>query len=80
MRVIFAKSGKAVGAVLLAVLAGISVPLLIWAALISCFRQIYQEWRSVRAGLRAGNLACNLNSDCPPGYECAGGRCLPHTV
>jgi len=77
MEVVFSKAGKAVGAVLLALLAGISLPLLIWAAIIHCFRQIYLEWRTVRAGLWAGNLACNLSTDCPPGYQCVDGRCQP---
>ncbi len=75
MRVMLLKTGKSIGAVLLAILAGISLPLLIWAAIVHCIRQIYLEWRTFRTGLRAGNLACNLNTDCPPGYACVGGRC-----
>jgi len=68
---------KRVGAVFLALLTGISVPLLIWVAVIIAFRQIFTEWRTIRAGLLVGNLVCSVNADCPPGYECMGGRCLP---
>ena len=80
MRVTAVKVGNRVGAVFLAVLAGISVPLLIWVAVIIALRQIFVEWRVTRAGLLAGNLACSTNIDCPPSYECMGGRCLPKPV
>ena len=61
----------------LALLAGMALPLLVWTAVFVAFRQLYAEWRSTRAGLLAGNLICSLDTECPPGYQCMGGRCLP---
>ena len=80
MRVTAVKVGNRVEAVFLVVLAGISVPLLIWVAIIIALRQIFAEWRAARAQLLSGNLACSINADCPPGYECIGGKCLPMPV
>ncbi len=80
MRVTAVKVRNRVEAVFLAVLAGISMPLLIWVAVIIALRQIFAEWRTTRAQLLSGNLACSTNIDCPPGYECMGGRCLPRPV
>ena len=68
------KKGGTIG---LAVLAGFAAPLLIWAAVVNGLGQLYQEWRVIRAGLLAGKLACSLDTDCPPGYVCGGGRCIP---
>jgi len=68
---------KRARSICLAVLAGLAVPFLIWAAVVFGARQLYREWRSIRAGLIAGNLVCRLNADCPPGYVCAQGRCMP---
>jgi hypothetical protein len=64
------------GAISLAMLAGIAVPLLIWAAIITVLRHMFIEWRTMRSGLLSGNLACSLDADCPPGYRCVGGRCV----
>ena len=25
---------------------------------------------------QAGDVACNVNKDCPPGYMCIGGKCI----
>ena len=68
---------KRIGALSLVVLASISVPLLLWMTIISDLRQILAEWRITRAQLLSGNLVCSTDIDCPPGYECIGGRCLP---
>ncbi|MBM3155605.1 MAG: hypothetical protein FJ008_09830 [Chloroflexi bacterium] len=65
------------GAVFLAVLASALSPLLIWVAFVAALRQAYAEWRVTRAQLLAGNIACSIHDDCPPGYECLGGRCVP---
>ena len=70
------KVAKRVEAVFLALLAGIFVPLLVWVAVIITFWQIFAEWRAIRVGLLVGNLICSVNADCPPSYECVGGRCL----
>ena len=79
VRATITKVGKRVGAPFLLLLVGISIPLLIWVAIITAFWQMYIEWRVTRAGLLAGNLICSLDADCPPGYQCIGGRCLPIT-
>jgi ABC-type uncharacterized transport system YnjBCD permease subunit len=71
------KTTKSARAAFLAVLAGISAPLLIWVALVAAIRQVYAEWRVTRTQLHAGNVACSIKSDCPPGYHCIDGRCLP---
>jgi len=68
------------GTLLLALVGGILIPLLIWVVIGVGFRQLLAEWRDIRRGLLAGNLACSINVDCPPGYECAGGRCVPVSV
>ena len=77
MKVTVMKMGKRVGAVFLAALGGIFMPVLVWVAMIAAFRQVFAEWRAIRARLLTGNVVCSINSDCPPGYECIGGRCLP---
>lgn len=63
--------------VCLAVLAGIAMPLLVWVASAVAFRQMLLEWRALRPRLSSGNILCSLDTECPPGYQCAGGRCLP---
>ena len=72
--------GKQGGALGLALLAGLAVPLLILAAVVQGVRHLYMEWRSIRTGLLAGNLSCSLDTDCPPGYVCAGGRCISNAA
>lgn len=66
-----------VGSVFLVVLVGVLLPLLIWVALGFALRRIYVEWRFVRTQLLSGNVVCSVTSDCPSGYECIGGRCIP---
>jgi len=66
-----------VGSVFLVVLAGVLLPLLVWVAFGVALRRIFVEWRFVRAQLVSGNVVCNITSDCPPGYECIDGRCIP---
>ncbi len=79
MTVILTQTGKRAGALLLTLLIGISLPLLIWIAVVIGFWQLFTEWRVLRGGLLAGNLACSINTDCPSGYQCIGGKCLPAT-
>ena len=79
MMALLVKTGIRGSTMLMALLGGMIVPLLIWAAGAVGLWQLLAEWRYIRIGLLAGNLACNLHTDCPPGYECVGGRCVPAT-
>lgn len=69
-----------VGTILLATLSSLFVPMLLWAAAIAAFWQMLTEWRVIRTQLFAGNVACSIDTDCPSGYECIGGRCLSRPV
>ncbi|OGN99084.1 MAG: hypothetical protein A2Y58_03510 [Chloroflexi bacterium RBG_13_51_52] len=71
---------KRCGVTGMVLLAGISAPFLIWWGAIYCMRQIYREYWHIRGWLQAGKLACSLDNDCPPGYVCIDGRCMPHTA
>jgi hypothetical protein len=56
---------------------GCCAPVLIWAGVGSAF---YQQKKQVRS--LAGDLAdqfCSIDADCPPGYICRGGSCVPET-
>lgn len=55
-------------------LVGIFMPILIWVALSFAIRDILLEWRQRR--LPRG-LVCRIDSDCPSGYVCVAGRCVP---
>jgi len=33
--------------------------------------------RRARAEVEGLNLTCSINADCPPGFVCANGRCVP---
>jgi hypothetical protein len=28
----------------------------------------------------SANLTCNIDGDCPPGYQCIGGSCIPEPL
>ena len=66
-----------ISSVFMVVLAGVLMPLLLWVALVAALRLIFVEWRVVKTRLLSGNVVCSIKSDCPPGYECIGGRCIP---
>ncbi len=70
-----ARTGRRIGAAFLALLTGISVPLLIWIGMFVAFLQMFAEWRVTRARLSYGPV-CRADSDCPSGYECVGGKCV----
>lgn len=71
------KVAKRIWAVFLVLLASIFIPMLILVAAVSAFQQVFAEWRAIRSVLLHGNLACSIDSDCPPSYQCVGGRCAP---
>ena len=36
------------------------------------------SWKAVKQTEKApSNLMCSIDSDCPPGYVCLNGRCMP---
>ncbi len=74
------KIRRGILSVCLAMLVGFSFPLLVWVAIISAFRQIFSEWRATRTWLTSVNLTCNIDAECPPGYQCIGGRCVPARI
>ena len=63
--------------VLLAVLCSLLLPLILLAALGLAVHRIFIEWQYIRKRLLSGGVTCGINNDCPPGYECVGGRCIP---
>ena len=40
-----------------------------------CIGGIYHDIR--RRRVASSNLVCSIDADCPPGYTCVNGRCLP---
>ncbi len=52
-------------------------PVLIWTAAVVNCRQAIVERRARRKLSPAGEFACRLDDDCPPGYYCQDGRCVP---
>jgi hypothetical protein len=38
---------------------------------------LYKSWK--RSAARYTDLACSLDSDCPGGYVCVNGKCLPQS-
>ncbi len=53
----------------LALLLGCCTPLLIWVGAGSA---LYQSRKQILK-----NIACAIDADCPPGFVCAGGSCVP---
>lgn len=68
---------KKTGAVILALLAAVMAPLLIWVAAIINLWQAFAQWRIARAQFAFSYLACRIDADCPSGYVCTDGRCVP---
>jgi hypothetical protein len=62
---------KRIGKVGLALLAGLLFPIGIWVAAGSA---LYQ---SIRRNTRETSSTCRIDADCPPGYICINGRCVP---
>ena len=59
----------------LALLLGCCAPLLIWVGLGSAIYQRRREVSLIKQALP--DLACTIDTDCPVGYVCMGGRCVP---
>ncbi len=66
---------KRMGKSILALIIGCSAPLLVWVAAGSA---LYSK--RTRPGLpekALSNLTCSVDADCPPGFVCEIGRCVP---
>lgn len=53
---------------------GVLMPLLIWVAFASITREMLLRWRQRRL---PSARVCGADSDCPPGYICISGKCIP---
>ena len=69
----FGALGK-VSSVLLAFLTTILAPVLIWVALAIAVRELLLRWRESHL---PSTMVCRIDTDCPPGYICLAGRCVP---
>ena len=62
---------------MLALLAGLMAPLLIWAGAGVALHQSRQRSGLLKRALPA--LACSIDTDCPAGYMCVSGHCVQAT-
>ncbi len=60
---------------MLALLAGLLAPLLIWAGAGVALHQSRQRSGLLKRALH--DLACSIDTDCPAGYMCVSGHCVP---
>jgi len=59
----------------IALLLGCCMPLLIWVGAVSA---LYQSRKQNKLLKRLPlDLVCSFNADCPSGYICLNGRCVP---
>ncbi len=66
---------KGIARSVLALVIGCSAPLLIWVAAGNAF---YYNWRQPNLLRKTRpDLACSTDMDCPRGFVCMGGRCVP---
>lgn len=66
---------KRIGYIGLALLLGSLFPLAIWVAAGSAFYQGRKRAAKTIKGLP--HWACSIDSDCPPGFVCVDGYCVP---
>ena len=60
---------------MLALLIGCCTPLLIWVGAGTALYQRRKEKNPLKRAL--SNLVCSVDIDCPPGFVCVEGRCVP---
>lgn len=67
---------------LIALLIGCFVPVVIWVAGGVALYQASSQSRKRRELARAkvSNLVCSIDADCPPGYVCLNGCCVPQSM
>lgn len=58
----------------LALLIGLCTPLLIWVGAGSALYQSRKQKNLVKRALT--NVACSIDTDCPPGFVCVSGYCV----
>lgn len=71
------KAGIAVITPVMVVLTAVFMPVLIWVAAIINIRMALTGRRASRRLQVAEAVACHIDTDCPPGYRCLEGRCVP---
>jgi hypothetical protein len=64
----------ALAAILIAPLVIIMWPFLCWAG---AGGGLYHNWKRARFGGIGPGGECSVDADCPPGYICIQGRCVP---
>jgi len=62
---------------MLALLAGLLAPLLIWTGAGVALHQSRRRSSLLKRALP--DLACSIDSECPDGYICVSGYCVPAT-
>ncbi len=67
---------KRLGNCVMALLFGCRMPLLIWTGVGVALYHRRKDTNLLSRALL--NLACFIDADCPPGYVCFNGRCVPH--
>jgi hypothetical protein len=55
----------------LALLIGCCTPALVWAGVGSALFESRRKTREART------MVCRIDADCPPGFLCVNGRCMP---
>ena len=60
---------------MVALLFGCCVPLLIWVGAGATLYQSRKQTNLLKQALP--NLACSIDTDCPPGFACVEGQCVP---
>ena len=58
-----------------ALLIGVCAPALIWAGAGSALYQSRRQGSPLKQAL--ANLACSIDNDCPSGFVCVSGHCVP---
>lgn len=60
---------------IIALFFGCCTPLLIWVGIGTA---LYQKRKTTKLPEKAlPNVACSIYADCPPGFVCVGGYCVP---